>query len=336
MASKVYEIVLKQIVADLKAQIEEIKKDPTVRFSWIKPWGSSGMPFNDDRGRYYSGINLLILKKGGAYLTPKVIKERGLTLKQGARYDIVYFWAPTIPKKAEEEDEDAEIADEVQVERKRRLVFKFYKVYHESQIENFERKHHKLGDMPSTSDVETRAVDSLQSYCEHENISLNVHESHDAFYLPTADSITVPDPRQFKRTSEFISTLGHECIHSTGHSKRLNRGINNEFGDGEYSKEELVAEIGTSILSAMLGVQEDSTYQNNIAYILGWLKKLEDDVTLITYAAQRAQKAADYILQYADYLEYIQDKAQLQTHGTTAPTMQAPNTTAQQPTVNSF
>ena len=33
MASKVYEIVLKQIVADLKTQIEEIKKDPTVRFS---------------------------------------------------------------------------------------------------------------------------------------------------------------------------------------------------------------------------------------------------------------------------------------------------------------
>ncbi|MFD6508704.1 zincin-like metallopeptidase domain-containing protein [Bacillus sp. NPDC060175] len=51
----------------------------------------------------------------------------------------------------------------------------------------------------------------------------------------------------------MYSTLFHEFIHSTGHSSRLKRdGITSatvNFGSEEYSEEELVAEIGASMLT---------------------------------------------------------------------------------------
>lgn len=55
----------------------------------------------------------------------------------------------------------------------------------------------------------------------------------------------------FPKVEGYYSTLFHEFIHSTGHSSRLKRDGNTSatvnFGSEEYSKEELVAEIGASI-----------------------------------------------------------------------------------------
>ena len=40
----------------------------------------------------------------------------------------------------------------------------------------------------------------------------------------------------------------------------------------------------------------DRTIDNSAAYLEGWLKQLQNDRTLIVYAAAQAQKAADFIL----------------------------------------
>jgi antirestriction protein ArdC len=45
----------------------------------------------------------------------------------------------------------------------------------------------------------------------------------------------------------------------------------NYFGSDDYSKEELVAEIGAAFLCAMTGI-ERTTIKNNAAYIRGWRK----------------------------------------------------------------
>ena len=65
--------------------------------------------------------------------------------------------------------------------------------------------------------------------------------------------------------------------------------------DERYSKEELVAEIGASFLCALCGI-ENKTINNSAAYIQGWLKRLNNDSTLIISASAQAQKAVDYIL----------------------------------------
>lgn len=105
--------------------------------------------------------------------------------------------------------------------------------------------------------------------------------------------------KDFPKVEEYYSTLFHEFIHSTGHSNRLHRdGITSataHFGSEEYSKEELVAEIGASMLTGLAGFV-DITFDNSTAYIQSWLRNLKNDKTLIVKAASQAQKAVDYIL----------------------------------------
>jgi len=87
-------------------------------------------------------------------------------------------------------------------------------------------------------------------------------------------------------------------MHSTGHSNRLNRqGITEiaAFGSETYSKEELVAEIGAAMLCSLAGI-DNSTIDNSVAYIGGWLRKLKSDNKVIVQAAGQAQKGVDYIL----------------------------------------
>jgi antirestriction protein ArdC len=118
-----------------------------------------------------------------------------------------------------------------------------------------------------------------------------------ASYNPLSDIISIPRFDSFDTAEEFYSTLYHEAIHSTGSAKRLNR-FNKDishFGDCEYSKEELVAEMGAAFLCGFAGI-ENITINNSTAYIQGWLKALKDDKKLVIMAAAQAQKAADYIL----------------------------------------
>ncbi len=90
----------------------------------------------------------------------------------------------------------------------------------------------------------------------------------------------------------------HEAVHSTGHKSRLNRpGVAELVAKGghEYSKEELVAEIGAAMLCGQAGIEQE-TLDNSTAYIQSWLEALQGDNRMIVQAASAAQKAADYIL----------------------------------------
>ncbi|RDV10239.1 hypothetical protein DXT99_26735 [Pontibacter diazotrophicus] len=86
-------------------------------------------------------------------------------------------------------------------------------------------------------------------------------------------------------------------IHSVGHPQRLNRFTDKaaRFGDEDYSKEELIAEMGASFLCAFTGIQEE-VFENSVAYLQGWVSKFKDDKTMIIYAGTKAFKAASYIL----------------------------------------
>jgi antirestriction protein ArdC len=61
-----------------------------------------------------------------------------------------------------------------------------------------------------------------------------------------------------------------------------------------YAKEELVAELGSAMLSGVVGL--DVEKQQDAAYVANWLKALEDDHKLVVVAAAQAQKASDLIL----------------------------------------
>ena len=109
----------------------------------------------------------------------------------------------------------------------------------------------------------------------------------------------MPRPEAFESSEEHYSTLFHELVHSTGHPCRLDRRTIKDiapFGSANYSREELIAEMGAAFLCGTAGIG-NVTIENSAAYIKGWLKVLENDNKMVVLAASQAQKAAEFILE---------------------------------------
>lgn len=68
------------------------------------------------------------------------------------------------------------------------------------------------------------------------------------------------------------------------------------FGSEEYSKEELIAEIGSANLMDIIGIETKKSFRNSTSYIQNWLSVLRNDVKFIVSASSKAEKAVKYIL----------------------------------------
>lgn len=113
--------------------------------------------------------------------------------------------------------------------------------------------------------------------------------------------IRLPLFEQFINANEYYSTASHESVHSTMKESRCNRAEDRKgklvaFGSEDYSKEELVAEIGSANLMNIIGIETSGTFRNNTAYIQNWLSVLKNDVKFIVSASSKAEKAVKYIL----------------------------------------
>ena len=78
------------------------------------------------------------------------------------------------------------------------------------------------------------------------------------------------------------------------------------FGSEDYSKEELVAEIGASNMLNYLGISTEKAFKNTVAYIQSWLQVLKNDKKFIISASSKAQKATDYILSFTEEEEGVE------------------------------
>jgi antirestriction protein ArdC len=66
------------------------------------------------------------------------------------------------------------------------------------------------------------------------------------------------------------------------------------FGDMEYAKEELRAELASVFLMAERGIPHNP--DSHAAYVASWLKSLQDDKHEIFRAARDAHRAADLLI----------------------------------------
>lgn len=298
--SKVYEYVTTKIITEMENAIKENKS-----FTWIKPWNSKSMPKNFITKKPYRGINLLLLSDPGFYVSFKQLtdlqkKYPNLKLKKGCKKQMVVFWSFT--KKVVEtktENEENEIAGGT---TRTIPIFKYYNVYNQKDIEGFEEI---IPDEYKTLDLEVPDIQASR-LCEEWGKFVHIEDVDidRAYYSPSQDIIKVPPLGCYDNPNEYFATKFHEIIHSTGNKSRLNRFEENSyFGNEPYSKEELVAEIGSQMLLAECGLVDDNVSKNSIAYLSSWLKVLKNDITFITYAAQRAQKACDYIFEQTKFLE---------------------------------
>lgn len=144
----------------------------------------------------------------------------------------------------------------------------------------------------------------MHDYWSREDITVEHMASDRAYYSPSRDLVHLPLFEQFKNANEYYSTAFHESVHSTMKESRCNRAEEREgklvaFGSNEYSKEELVAEIGSANLMNIIGIESQKSFRNNAAYIQNWLSVLKNDVKFIVSASSKAEKAVKYILKQA-------------------------------------
>jgi antirestriction protein ArdC len=118
-----------------------------------------------------------------------------------------------------------------------------------------------------------------------------------ACYIPSKDVIGMPPLAAFDSADHYAATLNHEAVHATGAAHRVGRDMSKRFSAHALAAEELVAEIGASILGAHLGLPPDHL-SDHASYVGHWMKLLKDDkrAFLAAAAAAQAQSAVDWLL----------------------------------------
>lgn len=280
MSANVYQMVTDRIIEQLENNI----------IPWEKPWtGTHAGAFNRISKRPYSILNQMLLKYDSEYATFKQWTELGGHIKKGEKSEIVVFWKM----------QDIEVEQEDGTKTVKQIpLLRYYNVFHISQVDGVAPL--KAEDFTEHEPIE-EAENVLHGYLDREGIELKHVIGNEAFYSPMSDYIQLPMMEQFTRIEEYYSTAFHESVHSTMKETRCNRQEERKgklvaFGSEEYSKEELVAEIGSASIMNLLGLETRHSFRNSAGYIQSWIRVLKNDCKFIVSASSKAEKAVDYIM----------------------------------------
>lgn len=265
--------------------------------TWEMVWNPANAPKNYATNRPYMGFNALWLAwvsqsknfSSPYFLTFKQAKQLGGNVKKDQKGTKVIFWKIRKFVKGQTTNEEGENEDVFG----RKFTPFIWTVFNIDQIEGIE----------FSIETNERIFSSIET-CEqvisgYTNCPEIIHQNDDAYYSPSKDIISMPNKNYFTGDEQYYSVLFHEMCHSTGHTSRLGRFDERPkfvaFGSVDYSKEELIAEMGASFLNAYAGIKE-ANFKNSLAYLKGWIVPLKNDPKMLIYAAQKAHQAANYIL----------------------------------------
>ena len=313
-AADIYKMITDKIIKMLKS---------TKASDYKKTWEDDAffIPLNFDSKKPYRGVNRMLLQEriglteafaNPYFLTFKQIKKHKGTLKKGAKgYEVVYYSIRyVVPadknsgRKAYSSTNTQKVIDYLAKNKlsedivTRIPMIRYYNVYNGASIEGIDFQLDKLQigrAVPDTASENQAAALIVENYPNPPAIK---HEGNQAYYSPSGDYVKMPKKEQFDSINDYYRTLFHELTHSTGHEKRLDRGINLMLEKEDYAKEELVAEFGAVFLSAWAGIMWYNN-KNHAAYLKSWnsaIKEAENDNKFLMKAASLAQAATDYIL----------------------------------------
>lgn len=259
---------------------------------WRMTWDPSlGMPRSLVTDHVYRGVNIFMTLFQGFsspfWITRKQIAKLGGSVKvhpEGDQlpYTPILFWK--FPTKEEKEEG-------------RRAFCRFYQVYNTEQVTGIEAAVEKAfsGINTEPKDTIASAEALVAAYPAAPDIR---HGDSRAYYAPGDDRISMPSIDAFESAEAYYRVLFHELTHSTGHRTRLERdGVANpaKFASHAYSEEELIAEMGASMLAGFAGIGSEEADENSAAYLDHWLRKLKAEPNLLVSAGGAAQKAIDHI-----------------------------------------
>jgi len=263
-----------------------IDKDDPTQLPWRREWkaGDSIMPTNHYTNHQYSGINVINCWASGKlkgfesnrWLTFNQIKAHNYQLI-GEKGDPARASTPILFFNPEQVDKSTG-------EVTHHAMYKIYNVFNTEQIVGL--------NIEQEADFQHDPADVSDAIKIPKALGVKLAGGEPSFNLLT-DTIKMPDLNKFTSVEAFMTTLAHECVHSTGHKKRLDRDMTGGFGSADYAKEELVAELGAAFIAAEWGLSY--SLENHAAYLTSWLKALESDPKYLVDASRLANKAVKFI-----------------------------------------
>jgi len=280
-ANEVMEAVTERLIASLEAG--------AVSGEWNRPWIGGEIAMNAVTGNQYSGGNLIVLWVLGEdfgsqyYATYKQWQSVGAQVRKGESGITLVKWTP-IECKDHGKDEMCMNCG--------RAIPKAFTVFNSTQVDGW--------------DGETQNEDVRRCDLDHYfgSVGATIKHGANASYNKRTDEVTVPHFEAFESAEAYYATLGHEMIHWTGHADRLNRQYGEKFGDDAYAFEELVAELGSAMLCASLGIT-DTPRPDHARYLKHWVHVLKQNYRVLWTAASAAQKAVTFIMSHAEIKEGV-------------------------------
>lgn len=295
----------------LDAMVKYIKEKKMV------PWESGLISSLSARGglrangQPYRGINAMLtmmyIEMGGydsrIFLTHKEIESRGGHVKKGCKaYMVMYalwLWLDENGKRITEKEAKERKELGLPLEKKWG-GYRFYNVFSICDTTLEYDKGEKGVISPAEKIVECDDIVNGWEDCPRINHNLPMMAGASGCYSPGTDTITIPTISCFKTPAFYYGTLFHEMVHSTGHPKRLNRKMSGSFGSVSYSKEELVAEIGSAMLLSRTPIAEEEYIENHAEYVRSWESRIKSGKGFMEHLMQawsKAEKAAEWIIE---------------------------------------
>lgn len=265
-----------QIVTDKIISLLERGNLPAFK----KLWSERGSGYNYSTGNPYKGLNSLLTAlatselgyEHNAWLTINQANSLGGKLRKGTKGKTVWLNSYRFVPKKGENGEDLSYP-----------LLTSFAVYNVAEIEGID---FVFG---------SEAVPPMDLMEAANRIGVEVRWGGDkAAYSRGLDLIKLPNAADFVNEQALFAVFAHELIHSTGHKSRLNRTFGERFGDADYAKEELVAELGAAMLCAQYGIE--STIEGHAGYLADWLTVLKSDKRFIFKASSAAAKAVALLM----------------------------------------
>ena len=264
---------------------------------WEKPWDNvaTGPLRNGATSYAYRGINTVLLylaslERGltdARWVTFNQAKANAWKIKKGAKSERIYFYKPLIVD--ERDFSTGQVVIDAATGKPRQKQIPFL-----TSTPVFSA--HDIEGIPSIGpgDVSFSPIEAGEAILQRSPVEIR-YGGNSAHYNRMSDSIALPDRDQFRTPELFYATACHEIIHSTAHESRCHRELGKCHGDNLYAREELVAEIGSFLLSNLTAIP--SRVEHHASYIQSWLSILKSDKKAIFTAAAKASQAVDFIME---------------------------------------
>ena len=276
-------------------------------------WTIQGIvPYNPESQVTYRGGNRLRLMIAGAeagyqdsrWMTFRQIQKAGYHLKENQHGILCEKWI--FETKVKTKTEDGKEIEEIK-ELDRPKVSYFY-VFNAEQVEGYPD--------PPAIEYEPDIMQIGEQLIKSSECPIYEVPQDRAYYNRNADHIVIPARYQFKEAKSFVATVAHEMSHSTGHPNRLNRKFGMRFGDKDYAKEELRAELGALFVETDLGVDPSGeVLEDHSDYLLSWIGALRKDPNELFRACADAEKISERLVN--NYQLYVQQEKLIQNEKTT-------------------